>query len=114
MQLDARYQTGASRYLLAAKVNSEHPAVAVVCIAQLAQKLMLLVVAQPRVCHLGAHLHMHPCSEGVNTSAQASCSTFIVKPLATHNEAHVSQPLLVAKSPKAQAGCLHMAEGSQK
>ena len=51
--------TGSDWYLLASKINSQHAAAAIVCIAQPAQELMLLVIAQPRICHLGAHLHTH-------------------------------------------------------
>ena len=50
-------QRRASQYLLAAKVHREHAAVSIACIAKLAQKLVLLVVAQPRICHPCTHLH---------------------------------------------------------
>ena len=59
MRASVQSTTGSSRYLLATKINSQHATAAIVCIAQPAQELMLLVVTQPRIRHLGAHLQTH-------------------------------------------------------
>ena len=90
MQLRNRLHRRESWYLLTAKVNREHAAASVVCIAQLTQKLMLLVVAQPRVGHLGAHLHLDSRSEEGQHETQACCPTFIARTSTMYSEEQVS------------------------